>query len=204
MASCEEKFYYFGIKGRGFGAQVAAAYWDISTFKWIKVDNADWKNNKDGINEKSNFGGLPALEVGSFRMSQSMAIVRYLGKKWGKSGRGKDEDYMMSEMLIEESLDIWKPLVEAKFGNDSKEGWEQAREKICKQLPYIEKLEFTKEKTMGDMCLFAYMNMAVDVWPDLLKDYKNISTWYSSIASNEKVSALLNETHKYILPGYNN
>jgi len=189
--------HYFGAKARPFGAQVAAAHLGKSSdeFKWEKYSMDDWGNNKNGIKSHCNFGQLPVLRDGDMWMTQTMGIVRYLGKKWNLEGSNM-KDYSMSEMLIAESQDLMALLYQAKYNKgNTRQAWEEILSKICKHYVKIEKLmtgdKFGSELLMGDFCLFHILNIVMDSDPKSLDNHSNLKSWYDGIASNDGVKALL-------------
>lgn len=64
------------------------------------------------------FGQLPLLVDGDIRLAQSNAILRYVADKAGLDGRDDPKYYALSEMLIEEAVDIFNLLGEANKAAD--------------------------------------------------------------------------------------
>eukprot|EP00463_Aulacantha_scolymantha_P002669 TRINITY_DN33_c0_g1_i9.p1 TRINITY_DN33_c0_g1~~TRINITY_DN33_c0_g1_i9.p1 ORF type:complete len:236 (+),score=44.94 TRINITY_DN33_c0_g1_i9:105-710(+) len=127
----EVTFHYFGVKARGFPAVVGGAYWG-KEFVWEKYTFDDWKNNKNEIKSQCSFGQLPVLHDNGTWTPQSMAIVRYLARKWEKKG-SSTEDFILSETLIEESVDLYNIMNEAKYqGKNTPTAWDTALSKIPK------------------------------------------------------------------------
>merc|ERR1711994_323970 len=139
-------------------------------------------------------GQLPVLNDGDRWMSQSMAITRYVSKKWGLEGDNL-KDFAISELLIEESNDLFTSLTQFGFGLPK---FSEQLPKLSKQLDYLEKLmtkgKFADEKLMGDFCLFHVINMYHDNDPSILEKHNNLKVWYNEIANNDGVEALLKNT----------
>jgi len=189
--------HYFGFKGKGQPSLVASAYWG-KELKWEKYTFDDWKNNKNDIKSHCAFGQLPVLNDGVNWISQSGAIIRYLGRKWGKQGNNK-KDLTMSDCLIEESNDLVKIIIKAKFkGENTKQAWDEALGKLPKHWTNLEKImtgtKFGSEVLVGDMALFAIINTIYDSDPDTLNNHPNLKEWYDGIAKNDNVKALLEDS----------
>jgi len=188
--------HYFGIKARGHPSLVASAYWG-KELKWEKYNFDDWKNNKNEIKSHCAFDQLPVLNDGDNWISQSGAIIRYLGRKWGKQGNNK-KDLTMSDCLIEESNDLIKIIADAKFkGGNTKQAWDEALGKLPKHWTNLEKFmtgtKFGSEVLVGDMALFAIINIIYDSDPDTLNNQPNLKEWYEGIANNDNVKAFLED-----------
>jgi len=198
-------FHYFGVKSRAFGAVLGAAYWG-KKLKWEKYNFAEWKANKNDIKSDCPFGQLPILNDGGYIVPQSNAIVRYLGRKWGKEGSTM-ADYALSETLIEEANDIMNIMGDAKYrgGTDSKkdsvEAWGEALAKMPKHWTNLEKLmtgeKFANETVIGEMSLFASISCVLDNDPSSLDNHQNLKAWFDVIASNAAVQELIASSWKY-------
>jgi hypothetical protein len=63
------------------------------------------------------FGQLPHLESSDgLQVSQSAAIVRVLARRGGLDGRDSEEDFVCSEMLLEEYADLLNALGKTLYG----------------------------------------------------------------------------------------
>ncbi len=79
--------------------------------EWDQETANAWPASK----EQTVFGQVPHLVHGELQVSQSMAIVRYLSRKTGLEG-DSDEDYAVSEMLLEEFNDLYTILAKVRYG----------------------------------------------------------------------------------------
>ncbi len=99
------------IKGRNYAIQVTAAGCGFPLHLKSDFDFSELKKTT------LPFGQVPYLVHGDIKMSQSMAILRYIARKGGIEG-DSDQDYALNEMLIEEFCDINKLLDTAMFSNN--------------------------------------------------------------------------------------
>ncbi len=99
---CKKKlnflFLFRPIKGRNYAIQVVAQGAGIKIDLKSDFDMAELKKTLP-------FGQVPYLVDGDVKIAQSNAILRYIAKKGGIQG-DSDQDYALSEMLIEEVNDI--------------------------------------------------------------------------------------------------
>jgi len=72
------KFYYFDILGLGEQVRLALVQAGVP-FEDIRLKREDWPKYK----EEMPFGQVPVLEVDGKKLSQSAAILRYIGKQHG-------------------------------------------------------------------------------------------------------------------------
>ncbi len=63
------------------------------------------------------FGQLPCFQHGDLKVAQSNAILRVIGRRAGTAG-DTERDFAFSEMLIEESNDLFNLLVKANYSAD--------------------------------------------------------------------------------------
>lgn len=93
------KLYYFDTRGVAEGIRMLFHYAG-QPFEDIRISQADWPNMK----KKFPFEKLPVLELNDGRMlAESNAIARYLGIKFGLTGK---DDWERAK--IDEAVDILK------------------------------------------------------------------------------------------------
>jgi glutathione S-transferase len=71
MAEDKLVFHYWPIKARNWWPLIVASYGDVS-FEWVRTKDED-----EWYKEKTPFGQLPVLQIGSYYLPQSLAIGRY-------------------------------------------------------------------------------------------------------------------------------
>eukprot|EP00051_Salpingoeca_urceolata_P018158 m.253588 g.253588 ORF g.253588 m.253588 type:complete len:306 (-) comp19136_c0_seq4:937-1854(-) len=103
---------YFNVRGRAQMVGVMAA------FVGQRIDY-DWNPNWPAIRPQTPLGQLPVLRDGAVVLSQSMAIVRYLARKWNLQG-SCTEDFALSEMLLEQASSLLDKLLVLSVPDDAK------------------------------------------------------------------------------------
>ncbi|CAG9788907.1 unnamed protein product [Diatraea saccharalis] len=90
------KFTYFPAKALGESCRLLLAYGG-QEFEDYRINPDNWPN----IKPTTPFGQLPVLEIDGKKYAQSLAISRYLGRKYGLNGADIEEDF-----LIDQSVDF--------------------------------------------------------------------------------------------------
>ncbi|XP_013148280.1 PREDICTED: glutathione S-transferase 2-like [Papilio polytes] len=108
------KVTYFNVKALGEGIRMLLAYGG-QEFEDIRVERDNWPELKP----KTPFGQLPMLEIDGKQYAQSIAICRYLGRKYGLAGTTPEED-----LIIDQNLDFFNDIrlktVAANYESDEK------------------------------------------------------------------------------------
>ncbi|GBP56318.1 Glutathione S-transferase 2 [Eumeta japonica] len=85
---------YFPIKALGEGPRLLLSY-GKEEFEDIRVNPDEWVTYKP----KTLFGQMPTLEIDGKQYAQSLAISRYLGRKYGISGATPEEDLLIDQIV---------------------------------------------------------------------------------------------------------
>ncbi|CAH0725478.1 unnamed protein product, partial [Brenthis ino] len=88
------KITYFNLKGLAEGIRLLLTYGD-QEFEDVRIERKDWP----ALKPTTPFGVLPFLEIDGKKYSQSSAIGRYLGKKYGLAGKDIEEDFEIDQIL---------------------------------------------------------------------------------------------------------
>lgn len=158
----------------------------------IRIEHADWPAQKP----KMPFGQMPVLELSSgLQIPQSMAIARYLAKKFGYAGK-TDEEAALADALIDQFKDFYaeiKPYYYAKIGvlqNDTEEEKKKtlipARDKFLTIIGKFLKLSisgflFSGGLTYADLMICDNMRTLIAWWPEYLNEYPDIKAWYQKV-----------------------
>ena len=87
------------------------------------------------------FGQLPLLVDGPVKLNQSMAIARYLARKYKMDGSDDLAVFASSEMLIEESIDLMNLISNANVGSAEEKIASFAKALAEKLPPHLQVLE---------------------------------------------------------------
>jgi glutathione S-transferase len=182
--------YYWGIKARGQLAVLLGRY-SGQEFEWNRTP--DWP----GLKPETPFGQLPLLVDGEVKIAQSNAIARYLGRKYGLQGNS-DADFALSELLIEEQVDLNNIVFKANYSPNKNESFDKVfAEEYPAQLAFLEKLLtndfFTSELTTGSLAIFNAFNLALDLQPTLLDNYPKLKAFYERVSALPAIKAYLDE-----------
>ncbi|CAH2093197.1 unnamed protein product [Euphydryas editha] len=90
----EVKFYYFHVKVAGEAIRMLLAY-GSQEFEDIRLSDEEWAALKPTMP----FGQLPVLEIDGKKYAQSIAISRYLGRKYGLAGKDIEEDFQIDQVM---------------------------------------------------------------------------------------------------------
>ncbi|CAG7724966.1 unnamed protein product [Allacma fusca] len=88
------KLTYFNARGLAEPVRLLLAHANIE-LEDVRVDGSGWAQ----IKSDSPWGKLPLLEEGGFKLSQSLAILKYLASKYGYVGETSQETARMDEYI---------------------------------------------------------------------------------------------------------
>ena len=136
------------------------------------------------------FGQLPLLVDGDVTLCQTGAIARYLARKGGIEGDTPME-YALSEMLIEESQDLFGILLTANFATDKINAYSKlftADGEISVHLKYLESLHpgttnvfYFPKPLAGSYAIAAILDMIFALEPTSLEAFPNVKLFYESM-----------------------
>jgi len=98
------KVTYFNIEGYGEPIRLSLKLAGVD-FEDKKVLQDEWATLKPQMPN----GALPILEVGDVVMTQTHAIVRYIGRKYGLLPTDPEKQYDCDQ-IIENCMDVYKSL----------------------------------------------------------------------------------------------
>ncbi len=190
------KLYYWGIKARGQLPVLLAAF---------AQQPLDWERNPDwpGLKSETNFGQLPYLVDNGLKVNQSMAIARYLSRKYGLQG-DNDADFAISEQLIEESSDIFTAVAKAHYSPDKAAAYATLFEtEIPKHFGFLEALlpnenGFASKTTAGDIAVFSIVNLVLDLEPTATDNFPKLKAFYAGLSQNAGIKGYLDQN----IPAY--
>ncbi len=186
------KIIYFPLKGRAQIPFLVAAYAE-KPIEWVK--EFDWPTLKP----TTHFGQLPQLEDGDLKINQSMAIARYLGRKYGLEG-DTDADFAISEQLIEETVDIFHDFVKLFGAADKAAAFETLLgTDVPKHFTHLEAFlpagsnSFGSKITTGDIALFGTINIILDIDATALDAFPKLKAFYANLAQHPGVKTFIEQ-----------
>lgn len=177
--------YYWPIKARGYGIAAIA--------KEAGID-IKWEANFDLAALKAAgtlpFGQLPYLEHNGVKIAQSGAIMRYLAKVGNLNGE-TIEDFALSEMLIEESQDIFAAMAKCMYSPDKVAAFNEffaAGGGFANHLGHLERMhpggspyfKAGEKRLAGGVALAAVLDMAVALQADCLDAFPKMKAFYEA------------------------
>ena len=138
------------------------------------------------------FGQLPHLEHGDVSLSQSNAILRYVGKQAGLNG-DSDKAYALSEMLIEEAADIFSMFNKGMYSESREKSFDDLfATSFPKQFGVLEKLipegsvYFLPgaKRSTGGYAIAAVLDIAKALQPDCLDAFPKLTAFHAAMVSS--------------------
>ncbi|XP_046969313.1 glutathione S-transferase 2-like [Vanessa cardui] len=189
-------FHYFPVKALGESARLLLAYGG-QEFEDNRVTMEDWPAFKPS----TPFGQMPVLEIDGKKYAQSMAIARYLGRKFGLSGDDIEMDFEIDQN-IEFVNDIRAKAASVHYEPDEA-AKEKKHEDFAKNVyPFlISKLDEMIKKNKGHIAagkltwadfvfagMFDYLKAMLRM-PDLEQKYPSFKQVIDAVYANPKVKA---------------
>ncbi|XP_022116058.1 glutathione S-transferase 2 [Pieris rapae] len=187
--------YYFPIKGLGEGLRMLLTYGG-QKFEDHRVPKDQWPEFKP----KTPFGQMPVLEINGKKISQTLAIARYLGRKYGIAGDNLEESFEIdqnmdfftdirlkaSTVMLEQDPAIKEKIKADLEKNYYPEALKKLNELIGKNNGHIA----NGKLSWGDFVIAgvydAMKNMLLQM-PDLDEKYPNLSKLRDNVISLPKV-----------------
>ncbi|XP_023950272.1 glutathione S-transferase 2-like [Bicyclus anynana] len=195
--------YYFPERALGECIRLLLAYRG-EEFIDRRIPHEDWPE----IKHKMPFGEMPVLEIDGKKYAQSLAILRYLGRKHGLSGQDLEEDFEIDQNVYFYT-DVW-----TRGGYVYHEANEEAKaanmaELVKNYYPFaLKKLDEIIKKNNGHLALgkltwadflFAGMYDCVKVklqMPDLDKKYPSFKKLADSVYALPRCKAYADKAPK--------
>ena len=92
------KLYYFDVMGRGEAIRMALTHAKVD-FEDIRLDKEKFTKLKESDPSLFEFNVMPVLEDDGKKLSQSLAILRYVGNKYGYSGADVHQNYLIDSFF---------------------------------------------------------------------------------------------------------
>nr|AFQ35984.1 glutathione S-transferase sigma 2 [Mytilus galloprovincialis] len=199
------KLVYFAGKGRGEISRLLFAAAGVK-YEDKRITFEDWPK----VKPTTPLGSLPYLEVGKEVLGQSLAIARFLAKKFDLFGK-TDLDFAkinaIMDTLVDYRSEVFKVMFEkdeAKKAEGMKKLNEETQPSVLKNLQKM--LEANKCKECGfsvgkslsvaDLYLYDVLEGAVTMKADALDSYPDVKACYNKVPSLPKIAKWLKERPK--------
>lgn len=189
-------FYYFPVKALGESARLLLTYGG-QEFEDRRVSTEEWPS----VKPSTPFGQMPVLEIDGKKYAQSVAIARYLGRKYGLNGQDIEEDFE-----IDQNVEFLND-IRAKAASVQYEADEVVKEKKHEDYSknvypvLLDKLDEIIKKNNGHIAagkltwadfVFAgmldYLKSILRI-PDLEKKYPSYQKVIDNVYANPKIAA---------------
>ncbi|XP_075980038.1 glutathione S-transferase 2-like [Anticarsia gemmatalis] len=189
-------FYYFNVKALGESVRLLLSYGG-QEFEDNRVDFEDWA----ALKEKTPFGQLPMLVIDGKQYAQSLAICRYLGKKYGVAG-DNDEEAFEIDQNVDFLFDLRAKAASVHYEKDPELKAKRHEDFTKNVYPgMLEKLNQIVESNGGHMAInklnwgdfifagFVYYLKGMMQMPDLLEQYPAFQQVVDHVYSIPQVKA---------------
>jgi len=203
---------YWAIRGLAEPSRLALHYAKVSyTDKMYVQGDAPEYSRDEWLSEKQKLGldfpNLPYLLEGDLKLTQSKAILYYIGRKFNLMGKTPSEEANVM-MLCEEAHDFRMTLNGVFYGpkGESKEERKQYAETVVSE--HLQKIEnyLGKQKTkfavgnqptVADFQLFDYIDagLTLDGARALLDKYSNIKRLMETIQTLPEIKDYITKSH---------
>ncbi|XP_043932548.1 glutathione S-transferase P-like [Protopterus annectens] len=190
------EIYYFPVQGRIESTYLLLTDQGIPFKKHI-VTSEIW--GKGDLKGKCAFGQLPLLQDGEFKLNQSNAILRFLGRQHGLYGKDNKEAALTD--MVNDGVDDCR----TKYFKFIYSDYDIGKQQYIKDLPgclspfekLLQKNRNGSSFIVGDKISFADYNLFqllqvhLVLTPDCLKDFPLLKAYVSRIASRPRIKAYL-------------
>ncbi|CAD6195767.1 unnamed protein product [Caenorhabditis auriculariae] len=192
------KLYYFPLRGL---AEVARQLFALAKVDYedIQIPVDQWPAKK----EEMIFAKMPVLEVDGVQIPQSLAIARFLARKFGYAGKNPVEEALV-DALADQYKEFYTEMSDFFYrAAGFKEGdVEEAKTRAL--LPARERFfaflsKFLKKSKSGflvdggltyaDLIIVDNATSLINLYPDYLKGYPEIQAWYDKVVSVPAIKA---------------
>jgi len=193
------KIGYWNIRGFVEPIHLILEYLELPyETKRYEYDQAEEWREQDKKNLGLDFPNIPYLIEGDFKLSQSMAIMKYLGRKGGLYTPGSDQDYARMELLMDTLLDFRMKFSMLCY----RPGFEENKEEYFKNLPTsLQQFEswlgqgrkwLNGDKLFaGDFQFWSTLDFHECMEPNVLEAYPNLKRFKADFESIPQIAKYL-------------
>lgn len=171
------KLTYFNGRGRAEFIRLIFAQAGVQ-YEDVRIERADWQQLKP----KSPFGQLPMLETEGVTLCQSLAVARYLARKFDLAGK-TDLEQARADMLVDCFEDTVKPMLKIMTEPDESKKAEIKKKFLEEELPKcLTALEKLLEDNKGGDGFFVGDALT---WADI--SFLSLSDWLSIMGADSQI-----------------
>jgi len=139
--STDYKLTYFNARGRGEIIRLVLVTAGVP-FEDKRIEHSDWPAKKSSIEKDLVFGQIPLLEFGDVKLCQSLAIARFLARKYNLAGK-TDLDQARADMIVDCIEDAVKIIIPFAFIEQDPAKKEALKKKYVEELlpAFLDKLQ---------------------------------------------------------------
>ncbi|CAD6195768.1 unnamed protein product [Caenorhabditis auriculariae] len=200
------KLFYFPY--RGF-AEVSRQLFALANVEYedIQITLDQWQSKK----EEMPFAKLPVLEVDGVQIPQSLAIARFLARKFGFAGKNPIEEALV-DALADQYKEFYTEMADFFYrASGFKEGDVEeaknralipARDKFFSYLgKYLKKSKsgflFDGGLTYADLIIVDNMTALISFYPEYLNGFPEIQAWYDKVVNVPAIKARIESRPKW-------
>ncbi|CAD6195769.1 unnamed protein product [Caenorhabditis auriculariae] len=186
------KLYYFESRGLGEVSRQLFALAKVE-YENIRIPKDQWPTLKN----ETPFGQVPVLEVDGVKIPQSLAIARYLARKFGYAGETPEEEALV-DAFADQFKDFYVQIHDFYYraGGFEQGDVEEAKNRALipardKFLPLLTK--FLRKSNSGflvdsgltyaDLIIVDNMTSIIGWYPEYLQNYPEIQAWYEKVVN---------------------
>lgn len=187
---------YWGVQGTGqcirYMLCIAGANWEDKLY----MDPSEWfGKDKQALGLK--FPNLPYLVCGDIKLTESLAVLKYVAKKCGRQDMlGKTcEDYAMIETALGVANDIWSTIMPPVMSENYKTELQAAYEKIKDKLACLERNivgpTLLSYLTVADLKLATVLGLCLRLFKENSGQYPKLKALCDAVESVPQVKMYL-------------
>jgi len=193
MAPTTYKLYYFNVKALAEPIRFLFAYGGLP-YEDIRIERSDWPS----IKETMPMGHMPVLEVDGKKVSESIAIARYVAHKVGLSG-SNDWENLLIDSVVDTIIDLRQKMLAVFMESDENVKQTKKATLTTETFPfYFSKLEEIAKENNGHLVaskftwadfIFAAMLelMKIMEGEDIIDKYPNLQKVANNVYSLDSI-----------------
>jgi len=185
---------YWAIRGLAQPIRLTLAYAGVDFEDKLYTDHDVWLNEK--FNLGMDFPNLPYFIDGDVKLSQSLAILRYIGRKYGLDGSNEQEKLAIS-LVEQQIMDLNTAIGRIAYDPNCEKLKEEYLKNLPAQLKLVSQYLGSKAFVAGsnisyaDFWLYEYLKKVSTLVSGSLSEFANLSKFIERIESLPPISAYI-------------